>query len=81
MSTRRANEKRYKQWTETDTGGRIYVRKVLGQYRWYALYIKEVDSKEDIIHFRQEIYDEQDILVEVHEKYPIDKGHQKAENQ
>ena len=28
--------------------------------------------------FLQEIYDEQGKLVELHEKYPVDKGHQKV---
>ena len=81
MSSRNSNEKRYKQWIETENGGRIYTRKILGLYGWYALYIKEVDADEIIINFRQEIYDETDQMVEIHEKYPIDKGHQKIERQ
>jgi hypothetical protein len=28
--------------------------------------------------FWQEIYDEHSQLMEVHEKYPVDKGHQKV---
>jgi hypothetical protein len=28
--------------------------------------------------FWQEIYDERGRLVEVHEKFPVDKGHRKA---
>ena len=77
MSSRNANERRFKQWTETEGGGRLYTRKVMGQYGWYARYVKEVDIDENILHFRQEIYNGQDELVEIHEKYPIDKGHQK----
>jgi len=30
------------------------------------------------LRFWQEIYDDQGKLVEVHEKYPVDSGHQKA---
>jgi len=28
------------------------------------------------VQFKQEIYDESGNLVEIHEKYPIDQGHQ-----
>jgi hypothetical protein len=50
---------------------------VEGQYGWYALYVKQVDYNEKIIPLLQEIYNEQMELVEMHEKFPIDKGHQK----
>ena len=79
MSSRNANEKRFKQWEEMANGRRRYSRRVLGQLGWYAIYIKEIDSDENTLLFRQEIYNEDDTLVEVHEKYPIDKGHQKIE--
>ncbi len=36
---------------------------------------KEVDKDEKTIRFWQEIYDERNILREVHEKYPFAKGH------
>ncbi len=39
---------------------------------------KEVDAQETTLRFWQEVYDDQDRLVEVHEKYPVDKGHQKV---
>ncbi len=39
--------------------------------------MKEVDSNEETLAFRQEIYDENEVLREIHEKYPVDKGHQK----
>ncbi len=38
---------------------------------------KEVDSNEITVRFWQEIYGNQDELVEIHEKYPVDKGHRK----
>jgi hypothetical protein len=41
------------------------------------VYIKDVNADEEIISFRQEIYNEEDKLIEIHEKYPIDKGHRK----
>ncbi len=40
-------------------------------------YLKEVDIEEVTIRFWQEMYDDKNILREVHEKYPVDKGHQK----
>jgi hypothetical protein len=41
--------------------------------------VKEVDSLEVTKRFWQEIYDGQGNLVEVHEKYPVDRGHQRVE--
>lgn len=37
-----------------------------------------VDRAETTLRFRQEIYDDQGRLAEVHEKYPVDKGHQQV---
>jgi hypothetical protein len=41
-------------------------------------YCKEVDALETTIRFWQEIYDERGVLVEIHEKYPVDTGHRKV---
>ena len=46
---------------------------------WKAKYLKEVDNNERTLSFWQEIYNEKGILVEIHEKYPVDKGHKKIE--
>ena len=51
---------------------------VVGRLGWRARYLKEVDAQELTLRFWQEIYNEQGKLVEVHEKYPVDKGHQKV---
>ena len=45
-----------------------------------ARYVKTVDLNEATVSFRQEIYNENGVLVEIHEKYPIDNGHIKIEN-
>jgi len=37
-----------------------------------------VDREERTTRFCQEVYDENNKLVEVHEKYPVDKGHKKV---
>jgi len=40
--------------------------------------VKEVDADEATLRFWQEIYDSNGKLSEIHEKYPLDKGHRKA---
>lgn len=77
MSQRFQNEKKFCHWKQLPTGGRRYWHEVSGRLGWKARYIKEVDADETTVRFWQEIYDEQGGLVEVHEKYPVDKGHQK----
>jgi hypothetical protein len=76
MSSRNANEKKYKNWNEL-VSGRLYWRMVHGKYGWHAIYYKEVDENETITKLWQEIYNEDGVLKEIHEKYPEDKGHQK----
>ena len=78
MSTRTQNEKKFSQWDELPDGGRRYRLNVVGRLGWLARYVKEVDANETTLRFWQEIYDDQGKLIEVHEKYPVDKGHQKA---
>jgi hypothetical protein len=51
---------------------------VPGRLGWRARYLKEVDAQEVTLRFWQEILDEQNKVVEVHEKYPVVKGHQKV---
>jgi len=77
MSTQKANEKKYKKWEVTQKGGRLYSRKIGGQFGWYAIYYKETDENENTLRFWQEIYNEKNELTEIHQKYPEDKGHQK----
>jgi len=49
----------------------------VSQSGWKAKYVKEVDHDEMTTRFYQEIYDDAGNLVEIHEKYPVDRGHQK----
>jgi hypothetical protein len=65
-------------WEELPSGGRQYWFEVAGRHGWKARYVKEVEANENTVRFWQEIYDEQDKLVEIHEKYPVDKGHQQV---
>jgi len=48
---------------------------------WKARYVKEVDEDERTEKFNQEIYDEEGKLVEIHEKYHVNKGHQKVKRE
>lgn len=78
MSTRAQNEKKFGQWNELPGGGRRYRLDVPGKQGWRARYVKDVDADEATMRFWQEIYDDHGKLVETHEKFPVDKGHQKA---
>jgi hypothetical protein len=78
MSAREQNEKKFGQWAEVASGGRRYWLDVPGRLGWRARYLKEVDAHEITLRFWQEIYDDQNRLVEIHEKYPVDKGHRKV---
>jgi hypothetical protein len=78
FAKRKQNEKEFENWTETAAGGRSYWFNVMGRNGGMARYVKEVDSNETTIAFRQEIFDKQGVMVEMHEKFPIDKGHIKT---
>lgn len=78
MSTRTQNEKKFGQWEELSGGGRRYWLDIHGRQGWRARYLKVVNAGEITQQFRQEIYDEHGNLAEIHEKYPVDKGHRKA---
>jgi hypothetical protein len=77
MSSRAQNEKKFGNWEEQPNGGRRYWLEIAGRLGWRARYVKQVDAQESTVRFWQEIYDGQGKLVEIHEKYPVDKGHQR----
>jgi hypothetical protein len=78
MGTRAQNEKKFAGWEAMGGGGRLYTRDVEGRAGWRARYFKEVDSNEVTVRFWQEIYDHTGKFVERHEKFPVDKGHEKV---
>ena len=78
MSTRQQNEKEVGGWEELPDGGRHYRMDAPSRLDWLARYLKDEDGNETTLRFWQEIYDDQGKLVETHEKYPVDKGHQKV---
>jgi hypothetical protein len=75
VAKRTLNERKFGQWVELPAGGRRYWYDVSGRSGRRARYVKEVNSGEATVRFRQEIYDEDGRLLEVHEKYPADLGH------
>lgn len=74
---RQKNEIDYESWIEKEDGGRIYWFEISGKLGWKAKYLKEVNNEEVTIKFWQEVYDGNNVIKEIHEKYPVDKGHQK----
>ena len=78
MSSRAQNEQKFGSWEDLPDGGRRYRRNVTGRTGWSACYFKEVDAAETTLRFWQEIYDDAGRVAEIHEKYPVDKGHRKV---
>lgn len=81
LQRREQNEKKFGNWEKLSDGGRRYWYDVEGHAGWKARYVKEVDGEEDTIEFYQEIYDNKGQLVEIHEKYPVDRGHQRVKKE
>lgn len=74
---RRLNERKFPSWENLSNGGRKYSLEIMGKHGWKARYVKEADAMEETVKFYQEIYNENGNLIEVHEKFPVDKGHRK----
>lgn len=81
MNQQQRNERKFKNWTALQGGGRQYWYDVPGRQGWKARYVKEVNESEETMRFYQEIYDQEGQLVEVHQKYPEDTGHQRVEKE
>ena len=76
-SKRIENERKFSNWEELVDGNRKYWFEIQGRFGWKARYVKIVDGNELTLSFMQEIYNEYDVLIEIHEKYPVDNGHRK----
>ena len=74
---RQLNEKKFTSWEELPDGGRRYWLEVKGRHGWKASYVKEVDASEETVKFYQEIFDSKGDLIEIHERFPLDKGHKR----
>ena len=77
LSKRTKNEQEFEYWEDLSDKGRKYWFDVVGKSGGFARYIKCVDANEVTTSFTQEIYDNYGMLKEIHEKYPVDKGHKK----
>jgi len=75
---RQLNKRKFSHWQFLPDNGRKYWIDVAGRHGWLARYLKEVNEIEETIRFYQEIYDDRGNLIEIHEKFPVDKGHRKA---
>ena len=76
MATRKQNEKRFPNWIDLPDGGRRYWNDRAGTVSGFQRMIKIVDKDEQTIQLLQEIYDDDGKLIEQHQKYPVDTGHQ-----
>lgn len=76
QTKRRRNEKIFQSWEDLPDQGRRYFYTVEGRSGWKARYVKEVDADEKTLCFYQEIFNDHGELVEIHQKYPVDTGHQ-----
>jgi hypothetical protein len=76
MATRKQNEKRFINWQDLPDGGRRYWFDRVGAESGFQRMIKVVDKDEQTIQLLQEIYNEHGKLIERHQKYPQDTGHE-----
>jgi hypothetical protein len=76
---RQLNENKFSDHEDLPDGGRRYWLDVSGRHGWKARYVKIVDPEEIMLRFYQEIFNEKGLLVDVHEKYPVDSGHKRVE--
>jgi hypothetical protein len=76
MATRPQNEKRFKNWEDSADGGRRYWTDRKGAVSGFQRMIKVVDAAETTLQLLQEIYDDNGTLIERHQKYPVDTGHE-----
>ena len=76
MATRTQNEKEFGQWEELPDGGRRYWRDRVGIVRGLQRMVKIVDVDENTRFVIQEIYNEDGELIERHQKFPKDTGHE-----
>ena len=76
MATRKQNEGRFKRWKDLANGGREYWKDRPGEISGFQRIIKIVDEHETTQLILQEVYDDDNILIQRHQKFPMDTGHQ-----
>jgi hypothetical protein len=75
MATHEQNERRFKNWVDLPDGGQRYWTDRQGAVSGFQRMIKVVDADETTLQLVQEIYNDDNILVERHQKFPVDTGH------
>ena len=76
MATREQNERRFPFWEELPGGGRRYWSETRrGNDFGSQRFVKTVDENEATIRFVQEVFDDSVMLIEIHQKFPVDDGH------
>ncbi len=80
MATRAQNERRFKNWHELPYGGRRYWFDRKGRFGYQRI-VKVVDTNEQTLLLLQEIYNDANILIERHQKFPVDTGHERLVNE
>jgi len=76
MSAREQNEREFPYWEDLPDGGRRYWRERQGLVSGFQRMVKIVDSEENTAQVVQEIYNDAGELIERHQKFPVDTGHQ-----
>jgi len=76
MAKRAQNEKEFGHWENFSGGGRRYWRDRAGAIRGLQRMVKIVDMDENTLFVIQEIYNEDGELIERHQKFPVDTGHE-----
>jgi len=79
---RSRNERDWQHWQDLPDGRRRYWSRRAGRHWGWQILFKEVTYSgetqlENTVRLWQEIYGDDGALVEVHQKYPADTGHQK----
>lgn len=76
MASRAQNEKRFRTWLDLADGTRRYWTDRQGAVSGFQRMIKVVDKDENTLLLLQEIYNNDGKLIERHQKYPVDTGHE-----
>ena len=77
MATREQNERRFRNWVDLPDGKRRYWMDRKGAVSGFQRMVKIVDANEITLQLVQEIYNDDNLLIERHQKFPVDTGHEK----
>lgn len=76
MATREQNERRFENWEILPNGGRRYWTDRQGAVSGFQRMVKVVDADENTLQLVQEIYNDDGVMIERHQKFPVDTGHE-----